>query len=335
MSLALIVALLVSAVSASFACLGTPPVANVLQKGDSCGGVFPCATGLYCDKSATCSPAISNGDACQLNVDCPFQSACNGPVGSQVCVANANPGSNCTGDPTMKGANCPHCFGGVCMGQLGDGCKADTDCSTGSCHNGACASLCAPNTFCTIGETCSISAGNPSVCQKLKTSGTCMLDSDCAPNYRCMATSVKKTASTCVKAASIADGNWCDRDNSYANLLCTGGLCWRNKCISKAPLVTESLFTCPAGQVGTCDNGYLIYGSGPCKADKCATPIFALTQCIATCGAHDASVSLSYSNSCAYKTCSSQYNAYLACDPNSILLKMMQSNSIFGTYYFF
>lgn len=348
-SLLLIVALLVASSTAQ-SCLGTPPVSGLLSSGTACDGSIPCAKGLACDLTSTCSE-VKVGDTCVSDggTGCPAQSSCVGNYGSQKCVANANPGGSCAQN-AKDGAVCSTTNGcstptaGKCLGSLGDGCSAGTDCQSTICASGVCKSkgafawffllfVCFPpladrspfsphlvapcgSGSCNFNQFCDTT----STCTALPTTGDCNVFGNCAPGVRCVNTDLTATKTHCVKDYSVANGGFCT-----SGIECSTGLCWRNKCQAKSPDFcswpsSASSTGCALGEVCSCSNGYLTNGYGTCTSDKCWTSFSDLRTCLTQ---NCENFSFDAPNFCVFKSCNTQYQAYDSCDSGHALWTLL------------
>jgi len=309
-----------------------------LASGSNCASGIPCKMGLYCDATATCSAQVAIGATCVSAIPnmCPMGSTCVGPIGSQTCIKNANPGQACQAPSPTPTANTAYCGTGLlCMSSLciyggyGDTCTAAANCQSNVCTSGMCATSAAVGQSClgtsgsipcNLGSYCNYAVTNP-VCVAYPSSGACY-QGMCAVGSQCILPSPGGNY-TCTANASLATGSYCGGNDN----VCSTGLCFENYCVAKLPTVCSSGFTeygsdCGNTQVCTCNGLMIEFGVGACTNDPCYSLKSQLLQCVES-SCYGVSITagsltqlnnaLSYSGSCVNNNCATLATQYLTC----------------------
>jgi len=313
-----------------------------LAKGSNCGGLLPCALGLYCDMTGVCNPQIAAGSACNSSFTgmCALGTTCLGLPGSQTCVANASPGETCSTNTSLTTPICgPGLFScynvasqtGTCGGGVvGDSCYNSSDCAQANFlgqHLNCTASICTPipiggycssTSFCATGSYCS-----GSTCQSYLVPGSICTTGICSPGYYCIGTSPTDSSPICVQNQTLTPGQYCGNYND----LCMGSRFCQSTgaggyCSKLAPDTCIGGSSCNAQQVCVCDGGYYQAGYGNCIPNPCYQLGLNYQNCmIANCGSvSSVYASLVYSKSCGSVNCLPQANAYLTCSEGRQLI---------------
>jgi len=322
-------------------CLGVPAS---LSKGSDCASGIPCAHGLYCDVTGTCSPQVALGANCNSAIAhmCPYSASCLGNQGSQICVQNASPGQTCaqisqalTSQTAQCGSNlyCNPDTNTCQLGQLGDNCINNADCEsllcTGNvCVGGAAVGASCLSSFCVMGSYC-VDSSTSGTCTSYPNSGTCGSEGICAIGYQCAALSPTETP-TCVANMSLPTGSYCGGVDSA----CQSGLCFENYCASKLPSVCynneQNPIDCGNGQICTCNGQSMLAGTGSCVTDPCYKTASNLVACYEqNCLGYSLPPNFlsasyvrsmtSYTGACMNNTCGALATAYVACSSASLL----------------
>jgi hypothetical protein len=102
--------------------------------GGPCTSSNDCQGGAYCG-NGTCGGGKPFGAACQQDTDCQAGLTC----AANLCEHAAYPGDPCNG--TSNACVLSICRNGTCVdhAKVGQPCMVNTDCTTGTCYQGACA----------------------------------------------------------------------------------------------------------------------------------------------------------------------------------------------------
>jgi hypothetical protein len=184
-------------------CAGTcdPPPPPDAAIGQPCEAA-PCVEGAYCNAAGTCAALIAEGQACEFDDECAYDTSCIGATGAKTCKRSPKIGDPCLDDGgaltcIVGGTGCDatmHCVARLDAGATCDPqrslCKGDLICDATSNKCSAAPGTGQPCTIgCAAGNYCELGTTGSGTCQKLKADGqACMRGGECDSN-NCDATS--------------------------------------------------------------------------------------------------------------------------------------------------
>jgi hypothetical protein len=266
---------------------GPPPVQCTDGKKDGnesdvdCGGdtCVPCANGKMCLLPSDCASGSCANHVCATPIAGCLDGMLDGSetgvdCGGGTCPACAN-GKACVAASDCQSGTCINhlCASppAQCLDNSKDGSETDVDCGGGTCP--ACAN----------GKTCSVQSD----CQ----SGTCMNGRCASPPAQCLdsmkdgsETDVDCGGGTCPACVS---GKMCVKGTDCQSGTCSGGRCVSPpaQCLDNVKDGSETDVDCGGGSCPACANGKMCLGGGDCVSTQCSSGICVQqsSSCFVTC----------------------------------------------------
>lgn len=265
-------------------CGGICQATKVAAVGDSCCSSAQCVSGFCSVTSATPVCRCRTDSHCPASQYCDFRANGTGCVADKAICGTCSRNTQCAAPAVCTGGRCMSTT--ITMGNLGNQCCLDRQCTSGSCSVGLASNVCQcrvgaangggcnPTTeFCLQGASGSV---NTCVARVAACTSTSCDSCACTANYQCAIVSGSPApvcyGGRCLIPNSVAFGAACCGDAQ-----CTTGKCYNGQCVC-----TKNAHCAIAGQVCVVD----LLGANVCVSG------------IALCGACDSSNPCQSPNTC-------------------------------------